>query len=412
MALIFEYGEVTQSKKVTVPKKKSEELAAYKDMLDARLGKGTDLNMLPGGGVLKRLSDGEYNGEKGDLKSKNGEEGAKTMTATDATTFLSRMNKSLNKYGTDSPKNMVYTSGAGKIMKDIANDTIKTAKVMSMQVQPVKPPKPTDNSDTETVKAKEVTITKPGGTIRLAASREINMDGCKLTINESYDDRNVFYDFLEDYDAYYVLSEFFKNPTGKQDWGTLINPEMYVKALRELSRFGKLTNSTFPSKYVYQWMGIIMKNTAILIANTDLAGHSMGFPSEEVADFAERIDGIELNGDYDEGSEWLDKKGLYDWMSMPDGSDAWSDFGIEPLCEIIKEYNDNLPPEKVLVLVNRALDVMHMRGDLSSIFIQGGSKILSKISEEIKRNGKKIYISEGQIVNIKNSLKNKLCQVQ
>ena len=405
MALIFEQTPQTQSKKVTVPKKKSEELATYKDILDARLGKGTDLNMLPGGGVLKRLSDGEYNGEKGDLKSKNGEEGAKTMTATDATTFLSRMNKSLNKYGTDSPKNMVYTSGAGKIMKDIANDTIKTAKVMSMQVQPVKPPKPTDNSDTEAVKAKEVTITKPGGTIRLAASREINMDGRKSTINESYDDRNIFYDFLEDYDAYYVLSEFFKNPTGKQDWGTLINPEMYVKALRELSRFGKLTNSTFPSKYVYQWMGIIMKNTAILIANTDLAGHSMNFPGEEVADFAERIDGIQIGDDYDEGSEWLDKKGLYDWMSMPDGSDAWSDFGIEPLCKIIKEYNDNLPPEKVLVLVNRALDVMHMRGDLSSIFIQGGSKILSKISEEIKRNGKKIYISEGQIVNIKNSLK-------
>ena len=405
MALIFEYGEVTQSKKVTVPKKKSEELAAYKDMLDARLGDGVDLNMLPGGGVLKRLSDGEYNGEKGDLKNKNGEEGAKAMTATDATTFLSRMNKSMNKYGSDSPKNIVYTSGAGKIMKDIANDTIKAAKVMSMQVQPVKPPKPTDQGDVKVTKAKMTTITKPGGTIRLAASREINADGNKSAINESYDERNVFYDYLEDYDSYYVLSEFFNNPTGKQNWGTLINPEMYVKALRELSRFGKLTNSTFPSKYVYQWMGIIMKNTAILIANTELAGHSINFPGEEVAEYAERIDGIEIGTDYDEGSEWLDEKGLYDWMSMPDGSDAWSDFGIEPLCNIIKEYNDNLPPEKVLVLVNRALDVMHMRGDLSSIFINGGSKVLSKISEEIKRNGKKIYISESQITNIKKSLK-------
>ena len=185
MALIFEYGEVTQSKKVTVPKKKSEELAAYKDELESRLGDGVDLNMIPGGGVLKRLAAGEYNGEKGDLKNKNGEEGVKTMTATDATTFLNRMNKTLNKYGSDSPKNFVYTSNAGKIMKDIAKDTIKGAKVMSMQVQPVKPPKPTDNSDTDVVKAKEVSIEKPGGTIRLAASREIKTDGKKIYISEN-----------------------------------------------------------------------------------------------------------------------------------------------------------------------------------------------------------------------------------
>jgi hypothetical protein len=79
---------------------------------------------------------------------------------------------------------------------------------------------------------------------------------------------------------------------------------------------------------------------------------------------------------------------------MPDGSDAWSDYGIEPLWEIIEEYDESLPPEKVLILVNRALDVAHCRGDLSSIFIQGGRNTLSKISEEIKRSGKKIYLSE------------------
>ena len=153
---------------------------------------------------------------------------------------------------------------------------------------------------------------------------------------------------------------------------------------------------------------MVAKNTAILIANTNLAGHSMNFPGEEVADFAESIDGIQIGDDYDEGSEWLAEKGLYDWMSMPDGSDAWSDFGIEPLCEIIKEYNDNLPPEKVLVLVNRALDITHCRGDISSIFIQGGSKTLTKISEE-RKNKKKIYISEAQVIKLKNK---QLCQVQ
>ena len=72
--------------------------------------------------------------------------------------------------------------------------------------------------------------------------------------------------------------------------------------------------------------------------------------------------------------------GLYDWMVMPDGSDAFSDFGLSPLYKIIDEYSSDLPPEKVIVLVNRCLDVYHQRGDLSSIFINGGSSALSKIS--------------------------------
>lgn len=186
MALIFEYAQETQSKKVAVPKKKSEELAAYKDALEARLGDGVDLNMLPGGGVLKRLAAGEYNGERGSKKNKNGENAeTKEMTGTDASTLLGRMEKSLNQGGADSPKNLVYASGAGKIMKDIANNTLKTVKVMSMQVQPVKPPKPTDQSDIKPEPAKEVSIEKPGGTIRLAASREIKMSGKKIYISES-----------------------------------------------------------------------------------------------------------------------------------------------------------------------------------------------------------------------------------
>ena len=154
-------------------------------------------------------------------------------------------------------------------------------------------------------------------------------------------------------------------------------------------------------------MGIIMKNTAILRANTDLAGHSMSFPGYEVAEFAERIDGMKIEPDYDEGSEWLDKKGLYDWMQMPDGNDAWSDYGLEPLEKIFIEYNENLPPEKVLVLVNRALDVYHQRGDMASIFIQGGSKALSKIAECAKANNKKVYITEEQLIKLNDGKHNR-----
>ena len=127
----------------------------------------------------------------------------------------------------------------------------------------------------------------------------------------------------------------------------------------------------------------------------------MNFPIDEVVDFAESR-GVELEADYDSCSEWLEEQGLYDWMNMPDGSDAWSDYGLEPLFNIIKEFNEELPAEKVLVLVNRALDIGHQRGDLASIFIQGGSKVLTRISEEINKNNKKVYITEEQLINLKN----------
>ena len=75
---------------------------------------------------------------------------------------------------------------------------------------------------------------------------------------------------------------------------------------------------------------------------------------------------------------------------------------ILDLEKIISEYNEDLSPERVLVIVNKALDVVHCRGDMSSIFIQGGKRSLDMIAEERKKkNGKKVYINENQLVKLK-----------
>jgi hypothetical protein len=249
-------------------------------------------------------------------------------------------------------------------------------------------------------------------------------------------------DYFEEYDCDYVLDQYLKNPQGTQSWGPLINPQSYAKALQEFTKTGQLLN--FPEKEVYKWIGIIIRNTAILEADTVLSGHESWFPDEDVAHFVERYFGYgsiiesdeekatvkvspeiirnicekrQIEGDaddetsqeyitsmtkqfndffehkgeyfsFDDGKwyytgswyDFLDVTGLYDWMMMPDGSDAMSDYGISPLVKILQEYNDSMTAEEVLVLVNRALDVTHMRGDLSSIFIEGGSKTLSQIS--------------------------------
>ena len=221
-------------------------------------------------------------------------------------------------------------------------------------------------------------------------------------------DWHKYYDYLEEYDEYTVLRMLAND---KNLWSPLIQPAMYQQALNEFTKFGRLEK--FPTKYIYQWMGIIMKNTAIIRAITSIAGHDMGFPTDSIIDaffnsreeFDEYKKSLVHKGsfspdfgwigqeedDFDEGQEvdddeaagqYLEDNGYYDKMTLPDGSSAWSDYGIRPLEEIIFQYSDSLEPEKVLVLINKALDVTHQRGDLASAFIEGGWNTLSTISNK------------------------------
>jgi hypothetical protein len=283
-----------------------------------------------------------------------------------------------------------------------------------------------------------------------------------------------FVEYVSEYGPSYVFDDFLRSGgNGTQSWGVLINPSMYAKALTEFTKTGKLIH--FPVKYVYQWLGIMMRNTAILMANTAISGHDRWFPYDETEEFlkewfgdgrgiefsrqgtvtitllpdevynlcnsgklresvgsdgqkympfyngeeighierSERLKGAtdkfmkanpnimddidDYNYDnqtcrrkiiFDNGVfyltcevyDFLEYTGIFGWMTMPDGSDAWSDFGLKPLIKIFNQYHSNITPEEALVLVNRALDVYHQRGDMSSIFIEGGSKTLTAIS--------------------------------
>lgn len=325
---------------------------------------------------------------------------------------------------------------------------------------------------------------------------------------------NKIFDYFEKYGDTYVIDEFINRKSDRQSWGVLINPNQYQQALAEFTKYGRIER--FPVKYIYQWMGIIMKNTVILDSNTNLAGHSTTYPSDEAVEMLltymssinnkeydlNRNHQIEYQVSFDEiyneikdisrynnelsNNDWailnqlldtvnedigvhnygslkgqknmfydqdevdqydkdlqkkdnekssliflevckiynninnnekiryennnfiksvfifdfLDDCGLYDWMKMPDGTDAWSDFGLKPIFALIEKYDSDDSPEKILVLINKILDIYHQRGDLSSIFVNGGAKALSIVSygtNESKRK-KNIIIKEKQIL--------------
>lgn len=478
MALIFEDSEKVTKKQIYIPQNAKKVFKAMGKIYKPYIDKNLD-----GSKIMKSLSsDTQYN-KKGDTSKKNGQKKHDSVSVEDAKVRLHRQEK-LN------PNSVEYQLYGGQLAHDILKKGIEGARGVKT-VDAVKPPKPT--------------VSKPNVSKDLKKGRsKIKLSNPKIKlesrkINESSYEESPFYEYLEEYDESYVLNRFAENPHGKQDWGVLINPSMYEKALQEFTRYGYFQR--FPTKYIYQWMGIIMKNTAILIANTSLAGHANGFNYETVFDFIETYyddrdafleenekiwveiseneimsfisddevkfpineeDGIHKDGQYDlfmnqaqvdaydkkreelksarlkakrdasykkkiqtainninqdnhtynieskDGKyyivsdmfDFLNDIGLYDWMVMPDGSDAWSDFGLEPLMEIIKEYNSDLSPEKVIVIVNKALDVYHQRGDMASIFVEGGTKALSRISECKENKARKIYIRENQLLRL------------
>ena len=476
MAIIFEDSAKVTKKQIPIPQNAKNVFKAMKKMYEPYLDKN-----IPGSKVLKSLgSDKKYN-KKGANANSNGKEIKQdSVNVNDAKVRLHRMNKL--------PKNSIqYQLNGGELAANLYRKGIERARG-TKEVDAVKPPKPTSNISLKPSEIKQETVKTPSGKITYTVTAENRI------IRESYDDEeHPFYDYLNDYNVNYVFDEFLSNPNGKQSWGVLINPNMYAKALREFTQYGRLVN--FPPRYVYQWMGIIMKNTAILIANTDIAGHSQWFPYDEFEDFINSYFNnnreIEINGDdvkielspedvvklcqedFSTLNEAVDKYGqtyfpwvsqddadriaarqdlerekakfaqmygdigeyvadfnenhmhsgeievdydtnklywvvdclnflgligFFEWMQMPDGSDAFSDFGIEPLEKILSEYNENLSPEKVLVIVNKALDVYHQRGDMASIFVTGGSSALNRIAEHKKRNPRKVYITEKQMI--------------
>ena len=183
-----------------------------------------------------------------------------------------------------------------------------------------------------------------------------------------------------------ILISFKNKRTKTQDWNPLIKPLQYQNALRQYMQYGDAMR--FPEETVDEWLHIIIVNTMRLKYNTDFAGHSRYFPTEEIID----VLGEEYNewckehgvdneeDDFSNYSEFLEEIGFYDWLKLPDGSDAWSDYGLDPLFKILSEYRSDMSVGEKLILVNRCLDVYHCRGNLSSAFIGGGDDTLTKVS--------------------------------
>ena len=286
MLFIQEDSQQAQKKQIPIPQNAKQVFKAMEKMYEPYLNSNTD-----GAKIIKSLAADKHYNKKGANSAKaNGRELKQdSVSFNDAKTRLRRQEKF-------SPNSIQYQMYGGQLAHDILKKGVEGARNVQ-SVDAVKPPKPTSGSNATKPSQPELkSIKTPNGNIQYTVTTE------NRQITEDYDEEDsTLLGYIQEYDVYHVLMEFLNNPQGHEEWYPLIDPSMYERALSEFTKFGRLIH--FPTKYVYQWMGIILKNTALLNANNSLFGKDYSIPLEEISDFLDEWFHDEREWDWGEGEE-------------------------------------------------------------------------------------------------------------
>lgn len=174
-----------------------------------------------------------------------------------------------------------------------------------------------------------------------------------------------------DYDLYMdiaeqILNEYqanLGNKGYKQKW-EVVPAARLIKIWNDYAK----TSVVRDEKGIDDIAWIITKNIYKLQVNTLLCGHESDNPVE----FAKGILGDELPEDFFDQQEsfFEDEKG------------AWrlSDYAMKPLVVERDKLEMAQTPEQKLQIVDRILNIVHARSDLSSWFVQGGTKTLNQLA--------------------------------
>lgn len=156
---------------------------------------------------------------------------------------------------------------------------------------------------------------------------------------------------------------------------------------------------------------ICISNTARLYVNSVLVGHTERHPKEYVRydvgycfkepkaeNPEEPTDPNQLNLFNPEDRSKPKQEKKYDecegmtldltWDEFEDrmdtyiGDDTFSDYATKPLVDLAYELIEAGSPEEQLLICDRMFNVIHCRGDIAALYVQGGSHALSQLSGE------------------------------
>jgi len=170
-----------------------------------------------------------------------------------------------------------------------------------------------------------------------------------------------------------IVSEFFSE--GRSE-GTMMSWSVVP-----FSRLKKIWQDYIKYNVVHDVNGLdsilnkILRNIARLQAATDLAGHSMGGSLEEFLGYEEEDEEAQTVLDDDQQFDFYES-----FLNTEYGVPV-SDFGLKPLWDLAFKAIETNSSEEKLLLIDRILNIVHQRGDLAALFIEGGSDALSELSK-------------------------------
>jgi len=180
-----------------------------------------------------------------------------------------------------------------------------------------------------------------------------------------------------------ILREYYSKGRKKgsmMSWSVI--PFAPIKKLwNDYAKYGVVRDERGINSIVEQMLKILAR----LQAATDLSGHSQ-FKTDELA---KELGYKAIGGNNTDF--------YFDFLETPYGTPI-SDYGLPKLWKLAEELTTATSSEQKLLILDQMLNVIHPRGDLAALFVEGGSWALSGLSlgdggEEIRETREK----EGEI---------------
>lgn len=167
------------------------------------------------------------------------------------------------------------------------------------------------------------------------------------------------------------MREFNSKKTTSASW-PVIPANKCAKLWLDFGRTGFVRDD----KLLLEIADMMLDGIAMLKVSTELAGHEsycgrIAFTEVELDDdmtdyeWSKFVDFV-VNGHEDSGHEW-----------------RISDYGLPKLVDLYSEIFRSESPEQSLVAIDKALNVIHQRGDLAKLFIEGGTATLRRIADQV-----------------------------
>lgn len=187
-------------------------------------------------------------------------------------------------------------------------------------------------------------------------------------IHKTAMDIHDFYEVIREQE--YDIIQEFANGNQVMSWSVIPFGRL-KKIWQDYSKFGFVRDESGMQKIKEK----MLENLARLMAATNFAGHSQNSPADMYNEA--------INEDADEENQMTNEK-LFDderyaYFFDTEYGTAYSDYGIKPLSNLALELINAKSAEEQLVLVDRMLNIVHMRGDLAALFVEGGARALQDL---------------------------------